>query len=357
MKNHNHSLCHSERSEESIISVVIASEAKQSQYSECHPELVSGSLHRHCEQSEKSHTRGFALLLTLVVVSVIGVVAFGVGRLTLTEFRQTMRFQDSQNALQAAEAGIEDGLVRFRYDRNVEVPYGAKDTCTSSVTEPTTATSYVLRVNLSNGVRSCIDPTKTPSPDPSQNVYDLKIMYKSTKLGAFGSTPTQLLADANTPTLNQDQLLVISGLDGTANGVIVQYAFVPGTFKANSSGYQAEIKFLDKNGNQVGDTRIIHFSSEIANITSGSGLNIPLASGTNEFTIKLLEGDVKVAAVTTGSLANQAIDYGITMIESTGYSNGVKRKLVNLMNRKSGNAQSLYNFVLYGGSINPITAP
>jgi len=68
--------------------------------------------------------RGFALLLTLVVVSVIGVVAFGVGRLTLTEFRQTVRFQDSQDALQTAEAGIEDGLVRFRFNRDTEVPSG-----------------------------------------------------------------------------------------------------------------------------------------------------------------------------------------------------------------------------------------
>jgi len=50
--------------------------------------------------------RGTALLMTMILITVIGSVAFGVGRTTLSNMRQVNRLEDSLNAYQAAQAGI-----------------------------------------------------------------------------------------------------------------------------------------------------------------------------------------------------------------------------------------------------------
>lgn len=331
----------------------------------CREHLRSGPLPAAFFGSERGgRSRGFALLLTLIVIGVIGAVAFGVGYLTLHAYQSTVRFQDSQSALEAAEAGIEDGLLRFRYDRNVQVPTAAMCAALPAGSilpvgstvepEPTDTTKFVLRVNLTTGQLQCVDPTSSgvPTPDPTQSVYDLKIFFKSQQLGVPGQAKDALAKDQNSPLLGKDETLVMSGLSGTP-GVTLQYAFVPGTFQANSSGYQAEIKFLDVSGNQKGDTRIISTPFDIGAITSPDGLTFaPLPDRADQLSLKPLAGSVRLAALALGASATVPIDFGVSFLESTGYANGVKRRLTSAINRKTGSTQGIYNFVLFGASGN-----
>ncbi|MEK7183959.1 MAG: hypothetical protein AAB701_00350 [Patescibacteria group bacterium] len=123
-----------------------------------------------------SGERGAALLITLVLITVIGSIAFGVGRSTLTNFRLVTRLEDSLNAYQAAQAGIEDGLLRFRFDKNAEVPTNCPD-----APKPTTNTSYYARVSLlGSGLPNCADLSATPfvAPSTSEIVYDLKMHFR-----------------------------------------------------------------------------------------------------------------------------------------------------------------------------------
>ena len=321
----------------------------------CHPELVEGSLVSHLNSQ-----KGFALLLTLIVIGVIGAVAFGVGYLTLHSYSATVRFQDSQSALQAAEAGIEDGLVRFRYDRNTEVPTAAMCAALPNPTilpadqaEPTDTTKFVLRVNLTTKDDTqrllCLDPTKTPTPNPSDIVYDLKVSYKGSKLGEFGST--DLASSQSTPTINKDDLIEISGFSNPSSiNLLVQYKMIQEA-ASPPSVKRAVIEFLDKNGqsSQISQPIIVNKIDEF-DFNASQGSSIGLTSDVAAIRIRPIAGNAKIAAKISGTA--KPIDFGISSFESTGYSNGVKRRLASSVNRSTGKTTGVYNFVLFSGVSN-----
>src|SRR3990167_1356421 len=79
-------------------------------------------------------SRASSLVLVVVVMAGIIIVVFGASRLTLVQYNQANRDEDNVFALYAAKAGIEDGLLRYRYNRNTE-----------------TADTKVARYNLTTG--------------------------------------------------------------------------------------------------------------------------------------------------------------------------------------------------------------
>jgi len=130
--------------------------------------------------------RGTALLMTMILITVIGSIAFGVGRTTLSNLRQVNRLEDSLNAYQAAQAGIEDALLRFRFDKNAEAPRASSCTTISNNPEPTSANdpqkpNIFSRVDISNPIfGACVDVNAASivAPVSSDIVYDLKMSYK-----------------------------------------------------------------------------------------------------------------------------------------------------------------------------------
>src|SRR3990167_9958931 len=66
--------------------------------------------------------QGSALLITMIVIAVVGSIAFAIGASTITAFRQQTQIEDSLNAYAAATAGLEDGLLRWRFDKDTETP-------------------------------------------------------------------------------------------------------------------------------------------------------------------------------------------------------------------------------------------
>ena len=81
---------------------------------------------------------GSSLVLVVVVMAVIITAVFSASRLALVQFNQANRDEDNIFAYYAAKAGIEDGLIRFRYNRDAETP-------TTTSTPPKTK---VQRYNL-----------------------------------------------------------------------------------------------------------------------------------------------------------------------------------------------------------------
>ena len=316
----------------------------------------------------KSKPRGFALLLTLVVVSVIGVVAFGVGRLTLTEFRQTIRFQDSQDALQAAEAGIEDGLVRYRYDRNTEVPesktsdpYGCGDS-----TETTQSTVRVLRVDLDAKTPSynCVDPTKTNDIstiiDPTHHIYDLKVYYKGDSLGSLTSAQSETgltnctVGASSGIEVKKDEKVVMSDLP-QSDTILVKAPNTSASLMLNTNNYYFLIEYLSTDG--LSPTKILYNpgsgnqSKDYMDLTGGlTGLHVPISISTSSMSLKPLEGNICLSAKSEDSTIK--IDFGFTFIQSTGYFNGVKRSLTSILNRSSGGTSGAYDYVLFSGQQN-----
>lgn len=66
--------------------------------------------------------RGSALIVAMFLMVAIGGVAFGVGRLFFLESQLSNVYENSTIAYYIAESGLEEGLLRYRYDKNLEYP-------------------------------------------------------------------------------------------------------------------------------------------------------------------------------------------------------------------------------------------
>lgn len=77
----------------------------------------------HRQQPFRHATRqaGSALIITMLIVAAISAAAFGLSRIFLVDVRIAGSAEDSLKAYYLAEAGIEEGLLRYRVDRNNEL--------------------------------------------------------------------------------------------------------------------------------------------------------------------------------------------------------------------------------------------
>lgn len=66
--------------------------------------------------------RGSAILIAVLLVAAVGSAAFGIGRLFLMDAGVADKYESAVIAYYAAESGIEEGLLRYRYNKNQEVP-------------------------------------------------------------------------------------------------------------------------------------------------------------------------------------------------------------------------------------------
>lgn len=292
-----------------------------------------------------AHERGAALLITLVLITVIGSIAFGVGRSTLTNFRLITRLEDSLNAYQAAQAGIEDGLLRFRFSKNSEVPTN----CPSSNPKlPTTATTWFSRVNVTTGVVSCVDlDPEFPlieSPGPTDIVYDLKMHFKKDP-GVSECLSTSVSPGCVSLPSGQPALAKDTSIEYNVNGLTslrITTTFDPQ--ETTPTGQRKlEVIMLSADGSAI--------DRELYDAPGGLIVNQPLQlSGKNIETIRLRAFGRDVHRYEIQPAANESLDSRITVIESTGYFGVSKRKLRLEFDRLSGTAFELFDFVLYAGS-------
>ena len=68
--------------------------------------------------------RGSALIISMLLIAAVGGIAFGIGRLLFIESTMAALYENGAVAYYAAESGIEEGFLRYRYNRNAEVPFG-----------------------------------------------------------------------------------------------------------------------------------------------------------------------------------------------------------------------------------------
>ncbi len=314
---------------------------------------------------------GNALLITMVLVAVIGTVAFGVARTTLSSLRGQLRHEDSHNAYTAATAGIEDGLLRWRFSKDAQAP-------TLNCSLPNRSSRFVERVNLTRGqAESCLIPDETPVPSPDELVYDLKIAYHNDP-GRKECISAVASEDCSQPVgggaaLEQDQIAQyrVANLTSSPARQLVLKAvpdgYLPGTPLDPTLDF-IEIIALGQGGDVL--WRHLLDSDDIRRMNLEGPLNIlnPAAFGVTSadptapiHTIRfkplgrsLERYELSVPDASSDDL-DLVIDGRITHIEATGYFGGVKRKLHVALDRSSGQLLELYDFVLFAdqGDIQP----
>ena len=128
--------------------------------------------------------RGQALIIAILLISVVGAIAFGVALIALSEYASGRNIEHSIEAYYSAEAGIEDGLKRFKNfpGSTFEIPEGA----VLDSADPTSS-KKVAKVNLEQlGEPSISQPTIVPDgtvaeptvSEATDHIYYLKAFSK-----------------------------------------------------------------------------------------------------------------------------------------------------------------------------------
>lgn len=286
--------------------------------------------------------RGSALLFVLIIMASVVTVVVGTQRLSLVQFSQTARQEDNQYALYAAKAGVEDGLLRFRHQRDVE-----------------TAEANVHRYNVTTGQSAGEIPLGSITQnnpngfpyDPDHQYYDVAINFRTDKVGDF---------NFNTgvpPPLAKDDYLELTGFsnEGTyylryafqfvGNDCLAKGAFVQIQQITESSGLQTNL-------DQV--TVVLGAQNPVDSAVTNSNLLVRNASNlTNYFRIRPYHCDVRYAFATALSLggpdSGPKFDSLKTTITATGYYGRAKRTLQAEIDRKSGALLGIVDFNLYSG--------
>ncbi len=129
--------------------------------------------------------RGSAIVIAVFLVAAIGGLAFSFGRIFLIESRNASITENGISAYYAAESGIEEGFLRYRYDRNAEIPYGdGTATYDWKVGENMVFRSY-LNVpspitTRGTGYGGIAKTTTISSTYINQQVYDLRMGFAGT---------------------------------------------------------------------------------------------------------------------------------------------------------------------------------
>jgi len=273
----------------------------------------------HLEQLERSEgaSKSSALLLTILVVGLISIVSLSVSRLSISEIKMAGGANESAAAYFAAEAGLEDGLARWRWNRNVEVPTGATETSTETFDSG----------DLGNGAS-----------------YKLKIWYKKDTAGNFNNVD-----DQDNPVLTKDSAweFDVEGLTQIRLKYRITKDYTSAAFP--SSGIQHGVEVSQSN--KVDNTWTTNFYDQNSDndASDTDGILIAISANAKLIRIKPWDADIKFA-IKPISPTNSKIDSGTHYIESTGYYKNTKRKLVAKIDRKSGTILSVYDFVIYAGS-------
>lgn len=112
--------------------------------------------------------RGSALIIAFLLVAAVGGSALLIGRLFLIDQSLMESYENAAVAYYAAESGLEEAMLRYRYDRNTDLP---------------TNQSLVLRTNLTQNDARNVLATDNFNLNSTDKRYDLKMGYRSAFYG------------------------------------------------------------------------------------------------------------------------------------------------------------------------------
>src|SRR3990167_3935840 len=330
--------------------------------------------------------RGSALLITLLIVSVISAAAFGVGKLTLQNIGLTGSLEDSTVAYQVARAGIEEGLLRWRYDHAFETGEPAGSTETLLQTFRAILPSYDSGDLPSEAVVP--DYTATGA-NPREKTYDLRSWFHADKIGTGCKTDLSGIDqyggdNGDVPILAKDETreLDVSNLTGITTVTICwsnalndnhqnyrNGAYDP-TDDLNSLNIfpSVEVIPIDGLGDVLTGTNFKTFTlpnerGALINVGSGGVKHLRFKpfiyhdptpgnpfSGDETTTHAELDSALNPRIVFSVVPSAGVIDSGVHYIESTGYFGVAKRRLRAEIDRTSGRLLGLFDFSIYSGS-------
>ena len=292
--------------------------------------------------------KGTALLVTVLLIGAIGAIAFGVFKIANSELFVGTKQEEGTEAFYAAQAGVEDALMRFKFSDSgrLEIPDGARED-----------TPEVLRVDIINGSLGNQDYNdKSKNPESDKYIYDLKAWYKTDKFEIM---------------LEKDQSVILDVSDFVDRGnLLVRWAPQgPGVDVKNSKLWY---RLYDPEGasRDPRDDLKRDFFTYLAYYNEGNNPAIrpgaplenfpPLPPNTpNPFktrgfkTIKFKafgDDNSKIKLIVRSTNDDALIGGPNLYIESTGYYGDTARKLKVTVDRASKSVLDIFDYVIYSGN-------
>jgi hypothetical protein len=258
------------------------------------------------DSKNKYGNHGAALIITLMVITAISGFAFFASRLSIAEIVSMNKLENSMVSFYASEAGIEQGLLMRRYNHEVEF----SSTCTvpgcSTANQPTSASGDPYEFILD-------------STSNSNVIYNLKIWHRNDA----GKPETGPLA--------QDQVI-----EYDTNGL-------SGSLALTCIGCNSESDSLEY-------TTFTSSNIDVKGLIT-SNTTVPSLTTTLDQKIRLRSwGPTSKQYIITSSNPSDKLDSRTTSINSTGGASTTNRKMEISIDRTSGAALSLSDFVLFGST-------
>lgn len=333
--------------------------------------------------------RGSALVVAIFIITIVGSVAFGMGRLLFLETGTAVSYENGAIAYYAAESGLEESFLRYRFDQNTEVPQNTTTAALSSdlvarkdLTNP--ASGSLLSLSWSNISKSVNDFQDT------DQVYDLHMNSHVANFDPSGG-------DLATVSCNKDSINCVlrdevkkydvdfHDTDPSNPTKDIDFTFMPKsdnpgtpTVFGENGGYCAliEMKIVGKvaGSSEARERKMLFYNDDEVHcqygsmITKRDGTNRSYGGGINgSFTIyniksiiwpseDLVEAELRIRpigntiafSVKRSDGANLGSLFGAkSEITSRGYFGGIERKLTANLDRQSGSLYDLFDYVIY----------
>jgi hypothetical protein len=182
--------------------------------------------------------KGSAIVIAVFLVAAIGGIAFSFGRIFLLDASSASLSENGASAYYAAESGIEEGFLRYRYNKGAEVPFNDWQIGDEKVFRANLRTNLVdTHGALFNGVPK----SSTPISDNANQVYDLR-------MGFIGTDNLPVYGQNTVPGNSFDQNDVAHPSYGTGN---YQYLKI-----AKDESYKIDLSNLDLTNLSANDINI-----------------------------------------------------------------------------------------------------
>lgn len=320
--------------------------------------------------------RGSAILIAVFLVAAVGSAAFAIGRLFLMDAVISDKYESSVIAYYVAESGIEEGLLRYRYNKNQEVPIG----------------SNMPIINLTKNSRESKDPASYAFA-PLNRYYVPSVEYLTEFYGenvvnpGIPSFDANDIADANYPgiyRIPKDEAIKLDlskvapsdtitlfvkykkidsdeDFDFTSPcGTECPFLEVALTGQTPDSGknlYQSKMALVANghtNSFNADDfisettdvtTEVITYKDLVGRIRAKNKAPIFDDTDVLSLMIKPLYADAIIGIKTKSTDKKLPAPYNT--VKSTGYYGGVTRTLEAKIDRQAGTVYDLFDFVLY----------
>lgn len=322
----------------------------------------------------KSRKKGSALIIALLLMAAIGSVAFGIGRIFLLETSVVGIYENSTIAYYSAESGIEEGFLRYRYNRNAEVPIPFKD-------------GFVFRTDIENrnvsnsGIELAGDPVTTMN----RQIYDLDMRlyqdYYGDDRSGDGNLEAADLRDNSYAGVylipyDESQKIDITNAISPSGDIDLLFRRYGGLCQAGFDGRGAmvEVKIVGYISGRLEEVKAIILTPDYSGANSSYSVKAVVDGGAITpvvFSVKNLLSSVYtqtgaitnfdqdksvvlnikplVCPVSIGinpTIAGKQIASAFSTVESRGYFGGVGRMLVARIDRQAGTLYDLFDYVI-----------